>query len=86
MKKKYLLFAIILMLSCGCVENAKQSVQKENFTIDFLFEINGCKMYRFKDGGDFIYWSDCEGRVEYDYRTQSGKTIITHKVQSMTSK
>lgn len=81
-----LVFALSAMfLFSGCVNEAKDTEQKENFKIEFLFEKNGCKMYRFKDGGRYIYWSDCQGKVQADYSTQSGKSRITHHVEAITS-
>lgn len=83
-----LAFASLLLaavLFTGCVKDAKESVQNENFTVEFLFEQNGCKMYRFRDGSRYIYWSDCQGRVQSDYSTHSNKTTVTHHVESVTS-
>lgn len=81
--------AAILMLAAvlfvGCVNDAKESVQNGDFKVEFLFEQNGCKMYRFKDGGTYVYWSDCQGKVQYDYSTQSGKSRVTHKMETVTS-
>jgi hypothetical protein len=80
--------AIVILLAItltGCVKEAKQSVQNGNFTVEFLFEQNGCKMYRFKDGGRYVYWSDCQGKAQSDYSTQSGKTRVTHNQESITS-
>ncbi len=77
-----LLFTVALS---GCVEDAQQSVQNGNFTVEFLFEQNGCKMYRFKDGGRYVYWSDCQGKVQADYSSQSGKTRVTHHVEATTT-
>lgn len=82
-------FASLLLaavLFTGCVQNAKESVQNGNFKVEFLFEQNGCKMYRFKDGGRYVYWSDCQGKVQSDYSTQSNKTRVTHHVEAVTSK
>lgn len=79
----YLLLAAVLFT--GCVQDAKESVRNGNFTVEFLFEQNGCKMYRFKDGGRYVYWSDCQGKVQRDYSTQSGKTSVTHHVEAVTS-
>lgn len=81
--------AAILLLAAvfftGCVEDAKESIQNGNFTVEFLFEQNGCKMYRFKDGDRYVYWSDCQGKAQYDYSTQSGKTRVTHRMETVTS-
>jgi|GEM_PF-6200073 len=33
---------------------------------EFLFEKDGCKMYRFTDEiGRVVYWSNCKGKTEY---------------------
>jgi hypothetical protein len=90
MKNKFLnnKLAIAFTLLCiitGCVEDAKESVQNGNFTVEFLFEQNGCKMYRFFDGGRYIYWSDCKGKVQRDYTTQSGKASTTHHEETITT-
>lgn len=77
-----LLCAILLN---GCVNDAKESVQNGKFIVEFLFEQNGCKMYRFKDGGRYVYWSDCQGKIQGDYSTQSGKTRVTRRFESVTS-
>jgi hypothetical protein len=94
MKKKTLFnrytsaFASLLLatvLFTGCVKDAKESVQNGDFTVEFLFEQNGCKMYRFRDGSRFVYWSDCQGKVQSDYSTQSGKTSVTRHVETISS-
>ena len=82
----FLTLFLASVIFSGCVKDAKESVKKGNFTIEFLFEQNGCKMYRFNDGGTYVYWSDCQGKSLYDYNTQSGKTRINHHVESITSK
>jgi hypothetical protein len=83
--KKLIGTALIALILTGCVNDAKQSFQNGNFIVEFLFEQNGCKMYRFKDGGRYVYWSDCQGKVQGDYSTQSGKTRVTHNEESITS-
>lgn len=69
--KKLLLFTLLVFLF-GCRENAQSSETKGNFSLDLLFEKDGCKMYRFRDGTRDVYWSDCSGRTQSDYR--SGKS------------
>ena len=82
---KWLLVAVLFLSLTSCVNDAKSEVQNGNFKVEFLFEQNGCKMYRFKDGGRYVYWSDCQGKVQSDYSTQSGKTRVTHHSESLTS-
>lgn len=84
-KSIYLMLLLAPIIIVGCVSDAKQTVQNGNFTVEFLFEQNGCKMYRFKDGGRYIYWSDCQGKIQYDYST-GGKHRTTHREESITSR
>ncbi len=33
------------------------------YTVEYLFEHDGCKVYRFRDNGNYIYFSNCNGNV-----------------------
>jgi hypothetical protein len=61
-----------------------------DFELEFLFEKDGCKMYRFYTGSRYVYWANCEGKVNFDYQTTSsnGKTTMTiqHRGESITTK
>lgn len=67
--KKLVLILIVSLVIFSCVEEPKSSTQIGNFENEFLFEVEGCKMYRFQDGSRYIYWSDCRGKIQYDYTT-----------------
>lgn len=67
--KKFILILVVSLLFISCVEKAQESVQLGNFKNELLFETDGCKMYRFQDAGRYIYWSNCRGKVQYDYTT-----------------
>lgn len=86
MKKATATFLLLILFLTGCNEDAKEIIQNGNFTLEFLFEQNGCKMYRFKDSGRYIYWSDCQGDVQRNYTTYTGKVTVTHHDQTVTSK
>ncbi len=63
----------LLSLAFSCREEAikTETTDVNGIKLELLFEKDGCKVYRFYDGR-YIYWSDCSGRTEYNYR--SGKT------------
>ena len=42
--------------------------------MELLFEQDGCKMYRFKDGTRYVYWVNQTGKVNSDY--MQGKTRV----------
>lgn len=80
-----LLLVAVLFSFTSCKEDAQSTVKTGNFELEFLFEQNGCKMYRFKDGGRYIYWSDCQGKTQSDYTTNTGKSRVTHHSESVTT-
>jgi hypothetical protein len=45
----------------GCASDGVQTVQTNNHDIHvtFLFEHDGCKVYRFMDAGNYIYYANC---------------------------
>lgn len=76
------LFGLISFISLsGCKGKSQESVQKG----DFLFEVDGCKMYRFKDGTRYIYWVNQTGRVQSDVTRHSGKSSYTEHMESITT-
>lgn len=92
MKNKLIALVALGLLTVACVEKhePQQTVQSGNFQVEYLFENQGCKAYRFLDGGRYIYYTDCSGKTEYDYTvtTRAGKTTTTRTehVQNSTSK
>lgn len=74
---KRILFVILITTMVGCY-NEPQSVEHtgkdDKFQIEYLFEKNGIKMYRFYDGGAYHYFttngetisSQASGDLRYD--------------------
>ncbi len=61
--KKLLLFASVLWLA-SCQGEAESVSKKVDYQVEFLFEQDGCKVYRFFDGRT-VYFSDCSGKTSY---------------------
>lgn len=65
MKKSNFLSALISIaaLFTSCVSQKPISsvtpVNNKTYQVDFLFEYDGCKVYRFADFGNYIYFSNC---------------------------
>lgn len=81
MKKTFIFFALIFIISC--TRPAKETVTSDNpsFQVELLFEVDGCKVYRFTDNGGYKYFSNCNGAVTWNER--HGKT--THTVSLSTN-
>jgi Domain of unknown function (DUF4884) len=61
---------LILIVSCEFLSCTRQipvsKVTPENnktYQVDFLFEHDGCKVYRFRDYGNSVYFTNCNGDV-----------------------
>lgn len=85
---KKVIFLVSLFILSGCFKEAisHETTDINDINIELLFEKDGCKMYRFKDGMRYIYWSNCEGGSEYSYTQHNGKTTSSHRIQQITSK
>lgn len=58
-----LLAALLIFCSCTKVGKQTDSTDNVNFQVDFLFEHNGFKIYRFYDGGHDHYFIEPKGQV-----------------------
>ncbi len=51
----------------ACVVEQPLSVNRADnnrtYTVEYLFEHDGCKLYRFRDNGNYVYFSNCNGNV-----------------------
>ena len=61
--------AILVLALVGCYQPAEQSQQvNQNFTVERLFEHDGCTAYRFRDD-HYVYYIRChDGRVSAQSR------------------
>jgi len=59
------------ILLCGCLAacNTQKPLLSEapgnnqTYKVDYLFEKDGCRVYRFKDRGAYIYFTSCNGEA-----------------------
>lgn len=42
---------------------SKNATNNTDYNVAFLFEYEGCKVYRFYDDGKYIYFTNCAGSV-----------------------
>ena len=60
----------------------------KDYDVQFLFECNGVKVYRFRDcyTGEDVYFTNANGNTYYEYTERTGKLNTTYKVQSLNTK
>jgi hypothetical protein len=59
--------------------STKPSANNKDYKVSFLFEHDGCKVYRFEDRGEFIYFTSCNGET---MKTQTDTSGVK-RMQSM---
>ena len=99
--KKLILLSVLAFIIASCVNNheppkpklTKEQIQKQeyeqrlkDYDVKFLFECDGVKVYRFRDGED-VYFTNANGMTKYQYTTRTGKfSYQTHRVQSINTR
>lgn len=70
MFKIRLFFAVLaaLLVLAACAVPAKPIYSKptennKDYKIEYLFEHEGCKVYRFSDMGNWVYFTNCNGET-----------------------
>ncbi len=88
MKKFTLVLALAsLMILTGCTKAGTQ-VQtdgaKHDFDVQFLFETDGVKVYRFFDAGEYIYFTNSNGMTSYKTsgKYSERKTSLNNKLEN----
>lgn len=74
----------VMLLSCGLYKDPISTDKAYNnpaYKVDYLFEHDGCKVYRFMDDGKYVYFTNCTGNVTSmaGDSTSNRVVTITHK-------
>ena len=77
-------FAFIVVLLHSCTINRPiTTLSPENngtYTVDYLFEHDGCKVYRFQDMGRWVYFTNCSGDVT-SFQNDSTRTRVINAIR-----
>ena len=79
--KKILLLSLFTILFVSCKKNSESKVylgKDKDFEIEYLFEVDGVKMYRFTDSGRSHYFTN-KGQTITSQNYQSGKQHYTNE-------
>lgn len=74
---KTLIILFLLLMLIGCRRNAQSITPRGDFEVEFLFEHDGCKVYRFIDDGRPRYFSNCRGQISYRTGGKHPVEVIT---------
>lgn len=73
MKTVLAIFALTLLAGCSKPAETSTAVGKE-FVVDKLFTHEGCTVYRFSDGGNSRYFTNCQGSTSWIEQCGKGCT------------
>jgi hypothetical protein len=62
-----LIIILFCLVALNCVKDPinVSKTNNENYEVSFLFEFEGCRIYRFHDGGYNRYFSNCRGNTSW---------------------
>jgi hypothetical protein len=84
MKLTLLFLTVICCISCKITQEPLNSTRSDNnktYDVDYLFTHDGCKVYRFYDRGNYVYFTNCTGEtiVKTDSTEIRNKIDVTRK-------
>lgn len=81
-----LILVFFLLTSCFAKPIARQIPQNNTtYQVDYLFEHDGCKVYRFYDIGEYVYFTNCSGNVTAHSKDSSGQKRIVNAIYKDTA-
>lgn len=73
--KKTLIAITIFLSSCTAQEPVStEKSNNPNLPVAHLFDIDGCRVYRFRDNGRYVYFTNCDGSTQSFNQESTGKT------------
>jgi hypothetical protein len=63
----------------GVPIQTREPDNNKTYEVDYLFEHNGCKVYRFYDRGNYVYFTNCNGEaiMKTDSAEVRNRTVLT---------
>jgi Domain of unknown function (DUF4884) len=75
---RYTFLLLLLAVSCQVGRPIKSEHPRNNksYTVEYLFEHDGCRVYRFQDGNQYVYFTNCTGSTF----SRSDSTVIQNTI------
>lgn len=85
MKNLAILLASFSLFGCAKDPVSTSSTSNQSISVHLLFEHDGVKVYRFSDGGSYIYYTDARGKTEWRITRSTGKSATTERFEVTTA-
>ena len=68
------ILSFLVLSSCDRVPEKTVSATNQDYKVELLFSVDSIKVYRFKDAGDYVYFTSNPGNhiTNQGYTTRSG--------------
>ncbi len=78
-----LVLFVLFLNSCGINQPISTQLPSNNgtYAVDYLFEHDGCKVYRFQDMGHYVYFTNCAGDVT-SIKKDSTEARVINKIRN----
>ena len=82
LKAGLLIIFISAIYSCSVQQPISSAPPQNNDTyeVEYLFEHEGCKVFRFYDNGNYVYFTNCTGDVT-SFQNDSTSTRVENKIR-----
>lgn len=67
----------LLIAGCGPIRGPikTEKVDGSDYTVDTLFDYDGCRVYRFRDWGEYIYITRCNGTLRTNWEEKHSRNV-----------
>ena len=73
---------IVFIIICSCAVQVPISTTPPNnnksYQVEYLFEHDGCKVYRFRDDGHYVYFTNCKSDVTSIENDSTQIRVVNH--------
>ncbi|MCF8360634.1 MAG: DUF4884 domain-containing protein [Prolixibacteraceae bacterium] len=80
--KKIFSIIVLFMLFAACSSRrplfSDRPGNNKTYEVEYLFEYDGCKVYRFFDRGNYVYFTNCKGDVIGFANDSINTRIVNH--------
>lgn len=77
---KFMTIIAVMIALTGCEKAPEVQIQSGEFNVERLFTVDGCTAYRFRDSDRAIYYTNCNGSTQSEYR--HGRAMKQETVQT----
>lgn len=84
--KKLIILGVLACLLLGCEERLPEEVRSSSntsYNVAKLFEVDGITVYRFRDNGRYVYFTNRQGKISYDYTVHHSKATSTRRMETL---